>query len=47
MTNDYGPVFGELLEVDRLRALDEGSPDGANRSRLETLTVEARLGMPR
>ncbi len=39
MTNDYGPVFGRLLEVDRLRALDEGSPDRASRSRLESLSV--------
>ena len=39
MTNDYGPVFGELLEVDRLRALDEGAPDASSRSRLESLSV--------
>jgi len=38
--NDYGPVFGELLNVDRLRALDEGSPDEANRSRLDSLSVD-------
>ena len=35
----YGPVFAELLQVDRLRALDEGSPDEATRVRLESLSV--------
>lgn len=40
MASDYGPVFDELLNVDRRRALDEGSPDVANRSRLESLSVD-------
>ncbi len=40
MSNDYGPVFGELLQVDRKRALDEGSPDEANRGRLQSLSVD-------
>jgi len=39
-TEDYGPVFGELLQIDRLRALDEGSPDEANRGRLQSLSVD-------
>ena len=36
----FGPVFSELLDVDRQRALDEGSPQGADRDQLESLTVE-------
>lgn len=36
----YGPVFGELLKVDRLRALDEGTPELEYRRRLESLSVE-------
>ncbi|NOZ38931.1 MAG: hypothetical protein GXP24_01735 [Planctomycetes bacterium] len=40
MNIDYGPVFGELLQIERLRALDEGSPDEANRDRLQSLSVD-------
>lgn len=37
---DYGPVFSELLEVDRLRDLDDGAPQDSDRARLKSLTVE-------
>jgi len=40
MTHDFGPVFGELLQIDHRRALDEGSPEEAHRSRLESLSVD-------
>lgn len=36
----YGPVFGELLSIERLRALDEGAPDEASRCRLESLSID-------
>ena len=35
----YGPVFAAHLQVGRLRALDEGAPEEANRAELESLTV--------
>ncbi|MGI9430454.1 MAG: hypothetical protein ACR2NM_17470 [Bythopirellula sp.] len=35
----YGPVFAEFLQIDRLRALDEGAPAEAKRSRLESLSL--------
>ncbi len=37
---DYGPVFSELLEVDRLRDLAEGAPQNEDRARLATVTVD-------
>lgn len=37
---DYGPVFGQFLDTDRRRALDEGSPQGDARRRLSELTVQ-------
>ena len=37
---DYGPVFSELLDTDRQRALDEGSPDASNRNRLQSLSTD-------
>ncbi len=40
LETDYGPVFGKLLQVDRFRALNEGSPAESDRVRLQTLTVE-------
>jgi len=36
----YGPVLGELLRIDRRRALDEGSPTKSDQARLQTLTVD-------
>ncbi len=36
----YGPAFAELLQIDRQRALDEGSPEEANRDRLVSLSVD-------
>jgi len=39
--NDYGPVFGELLQVDRFRALDAGSPEQAYYDQLLSLAVDA------
>lgn len=38
--DSFGPVFSELLGIDRERALDEGSPQASDRDKLETLTVE-------
>ncbi|MEM8944268.1 MAG: hypothetical protein AAGD11_03720 [Planctomycetota bacterium] len=37
---DFGPVFAELLDVDRLRDLDEGSPQQTNHKRLQSLSIE-------
>jgi len=39
-TPDYGPVFAELLQVDRQRALDEGSPGEADRAHLQSLSID-------
>ena len=36
----YGPVFAEILQVERLRELDEGSPETELRSHLEGMTIE-------
>jgi len=36
----YGPIFAELLQIDRRRALDGGTPETAAQGRLESLTVE-------
>ena len=36
----YGPVFGEFFKVDRLRALDEGSPNEAERACLQSLAID-------
>jgi len=36
----YGTVFGQWLQVDRLRALDQGSPDATNRHRLKLLSED-------
>jgi len=38
--DQYGPVFAELVQGNRLRSLDAGSPEEAMRSRLETLSVD-------
>ncbi|NOY42477.1 MAG: hypothetical protein GXP26_11650 [Planctomycetes bacterium] len=37
----YGPAFAELLQCDRLRSLDEGTPDDGCREQLDSLTVQA------
>ncbi len=37
----YGPVFGELLAIDRRRRLDEGTPDCAVRQKLAALSIES------
>lgn len=37
----FGPVLQELLEVDRCRPLDEGSPNAADREKLQSLTVDS------
>ena len=37
--SEYGPVFGPLLEIDRCRALDKGSPDTSMRDTLSALTI--------
>ena len=37
-TNRYGPVLGELLTIDRLPALDGGSPNDSERVRLQSLS---------
>lgn len=37
--NQYGPILATFLEVDRCRALDEGSPLSAMESHLSSLTV--------
>ena len=34
----YGPTFAGVLQIDRLRPLDEGHPDAEVRNKLETLT---------
>ena len=36
----YGPVFGKFFKVDRLRSLDQGSPDESERLRLQSLSVD-------
>ena len=36
----YGPVFETLLAVDRLRALDGGSPEARHREQLDLLTID-------
>ena len=36
----YGPAFAEILQVERLRELGEGSPEADLRAQLEGLTVE-------
>ena len=38
--NKYGPVFAELLQVDRARSLGEGVPETRLRGALEGLSVE-------
>ncbi len=43
----YGPVLGELLNVDRRRVLDEGSPLASDRARLQLLTAEAAFAHAR
>lgn len=37
----YGPVFAELLQVDRARSLGEGTPVTSLRAALDALSVEA------
>ena len=39
--NQYGPVFAEFLQGDRLCSLDEGFPDGSVRSQLAALSVDS------
>jgi hypothetical protein len=36
---DYGPVFADLLQTNRCRALDAGQPDKAMRAALENATL--------
>jgi len=36
----YGPVFAELLQVNRLRSLGEGSPEESVRAELEAISVK-------
>jgi hypothetical protein len=38
---DYGPVFGPLVEGDRFMPLGPGEPDDSKRSALTALTVDA------
>ena len=38
---DYGPVLAPMLNTDRSRPLDEGSPDSQVRQELAALTVES------
>jgi hypothetical protein len=37
----YGPAFAPLLEVDRRRPLDAGTPNNASHSAIKSLTVES------
>jgi hypothetical protein len=39
--SDYGPAFGPLLETDRRRPLDAGTPDSAARQKLDALSPQA------
>ena len=45
--NKYGPDFAEVLEVDRLRSLGEGAPEGSLRGVLDALSVEAAFAHAR
>ncbi len=38
--SQYGPIFAELVQGNRLRSLDEGSPEEAVRSKLEALSID-------
>jgi hypothetical protein len=42
--DNYGPVWGPLLAVDRRRSLGEGNPPGDARRKLKELSVEPAFG---
>jgi hypothetical protein len=44
---DYGPVLSVLLEGDRCRALDPGTPDQSKRSALQAATLETAFAHAR
>lgn len=43
----YGPVLATLLEVDRERAIDEGTPNESVREQLVTLTIKSAFAHTR
>lgn len=47
LSMEYGPVFGELVTVDRRRPLDAGTPDQANCDRLRALTLDSAFAHAR
>ncbi|MAT71803.1 MAG: hypothetical protein CMJ58_20025 [Planctomycetaceae bacterium] len=40
----YGPAFTPLLDIDRCRALDDGSPAAGSRAALAALSIPAAFG---
>ena len=45
--NKYGPVFAELLQVDRARSLGEGTPEASLRAALDALSVKTAFAHAR